>query len=270
MHELQAMDLARRSILIALQLSLPILLLSLVVGVIVSLVSGRDADSGADADVRAQDHRSGAGPGRAGAVDAAHDRRVHGRAVRQPADDDPLGGFPMFDLAAFSADSFWAFLQVFARVSALFVTAPVFGSREIPTQVKAGLAGHPVAGPAAAGQDDAGATVPATVFGMAAMLLGQALIGLLIGLVVSLLFVAVRIGGDLIDYQMGFTQAATFNPQFNETVSPIAELSVPLRPRAVFDRQRPLAAAGVPGAVVRQAARGAVLARGADRDRSPT
>lgn len=37
MHELQAMDLARRSIMIALQLSLPILILSLVVGVIVSL-----------------------------------------------------------------------------------------------------------------------------------------------------------------------------------------------------------------------------------------
>ena len=37
MHELQAMDLARRSIMVALQLSLPILLLSLVVGVIVSL-----------------------------------------------------------------------------------------------------------------------------------------------------------------------------------------------------------------------------------------
>ena len=37
MHELQAMDLARRSILIALQLSMPILVLSLVVGVVVSL-----------------------------------------------------------------------------------------------------------------------------------------------------------------------------------------------------------------------------------------
>jgi len=37
MHELQAMDLARRTILIAMELSMPILLLSLVVGVIVSL-----------------------------------------------------------------------------------------------------------------------------------------------------------------------------------------------------------------------------------------
>jgi len=46
----------------------------------------------------------------------------------------------MPDLATFSAGSLWAFFQVFTRVSALFVTAPVFGSREIPTQVKAGLA----------------------------------------------------------------------------------------------------------------------------------
>lgn len=128
----------------------------------------------------------------------------------------------MPDLATFSAGSLWAFFQVFTRVSALFVTAPVFGSREIPTQVKAGLAAilSLVLLPPVRATLQPGA--PATVFGMAAVLLGQALIGLLIGLVVSLIFVAVRVAGDLIDYQMGFTQAATFNPQFNETVSPIA------------------------------------------------
>lgn len=37
MHELEAMDLARHAIMIALQLSMPILLLSLAVGVVVSL-----------------------------------------------------------------------------------------------------------------------------------------------------------------------------------------------------------------------------------------
>ncbi len=129
----------------------------------------------------------------------------------------------MFDLAAFSTEQFWAFLQVFARVSALFVSAPVFGSREIPATVKIGLAGLlslvllPIVRPALDGQ-----TMPETVYVMAAKLAGQTIIGLLMGLVVSLLFVAVRIGGDVLDYQMGFTQAATFNPQFNETVSPIA------------------------------------------------
>jgi len=128
----------------------------------------------------------------------------------------------MFDLAAFSADSFWAFLQVFTRVSALFVTAPVFGSREIPTQVKAGLSAIISLVLLPLVKTTLGTAAPTTVYSMAVVLLGQALIGLMIGLVVSLIFVAVRVGGDIIDYQMGFTQAATFNPQFNETVSPIA------------------------------------------------
>lgn len=128
----------------------------------------------------------------------------------------------MYDLAAFSAESFWAFLQVFVRVSSLFVTAPVFGSTEIPPQVKIGLSGILSLVLLPLVKSTLGTTPPTTLYGMAAILLGQALIGLMIGIVVSLIFVAVRVGGDLIDYQMGFTQAATFNPQFNETVSPIA------------------------------------------------
>jgi len=129
----------------------------------------------------------------------------------------------MFDIAAFSANSFWDFLQVFARVSALFVTAPVFGSREIPAQVKAGLSGILSLVMLPLVKTTLSATVPPTVYLMAATLLGQVLIGLLIGMVVSLLFTAVRVGGSIVDYGMGFTQASTFNPQFNETVSPIAD-----------------------------------------------
>ena len=128
----------------------------------------------------------------------------------------------MFDLAAFSADSFWAFLQIFTRVSALFITAPVFGAQEVPAQVKVGLSAILSLVLLPLVKSTLTATVPGTVFGMAEVILGQGLIGLLIGFVVSLLFVAVRMGGSLIDYQMGFTQAATFNPQFNESVSPIA------------------------------------------------
>jgi flagellar biosynthetic protein FliR len=126
------------------------------------------------------------------------------------------------DLAAFSAAQFWVFLQIFARVSALFISAPVFGAREIPATVKVGLSAIlslvllPIVG---ATLDP---VVPSTLYVMVGNLVGQVLIGLLIGLIVSLLFAAVRVGGDVIDYQMGFTQASTFNPQFNDTVSPIA------------------------------------------------
>ena len=128
----------------------------------------------------------------------------------------------MPDLAAFSAASLWAFLQVFARVTALFVSAPVFGSSQIPPQAKIGLAGILSLALLPIVRATLMPGAPPALGPMVGALLGEVLIGLLMGLVVSLLFFAVRLGGDLIDYQMGFTQAATFNPQFNELVSPIA------------------------------------------------
>lgn len=129
----------------------------------------------------------------------------------------------MFDLAAFSATSFWTFLQIFARVSSLFVSAPVFGAREVPATVKVGLSAVLSLTLLPLVKSTLAVGIPATLYATVGILLGQVLIGLLIGFVVSLVFSAVRVGGSLIDYQMGFTQAATFNPQFNETVSPIAD-----------------------------------------------
>jgi flagellar biosynthesis protein FliR len=126
------------------------------------------------------------------------------------------------DLAFFSTVTFWSFLLVFARVSALFVSAPVFGSPSIPAQVKAGLALIitfvlvPVVKPSL------GTVVPPTLYAGVGAVVGQVVIGLVIGFVVSLMFEAVRVGGGILDYQMGFTQAAVFNPQFNETAAPVA------------------------------------------------
>jgi len=128
----------------------------------------------------------------------------------------------MNELAAFSTISFWTFILVFARVSALFVSAPVFGSPSIPAQVKVGLslvityALVPVVRPTL------GSVVPTTLYDGVVAIAGQIVIGLVIGFVVTLLFEAVRIAGGILDYQMGFTQAAIFNPQFNEAVSPVA------------------------------------------------
>ena len=128
----------------------------------------------------------------------------------------------MGDLAGYSVETFWAFIQVFARVTALFHTAPVFGATEVPRQVKVGLSAIisfvlvPIVKPSL------GHTVPASLYATIGMLVGQIVIGLAMGFVVSLLFDAVRVAGNILDYQMGFTQAALFNPQFGETVTPIA------------------------------------------------
>jgi flagellar biosynthetic protein FliR len=128
----------------------------------------------------------------------------------------------MHELAAFSTVTFWAFLLVFARVSALFVTAPVFGSSSIPIQTKVGLAliltfvMVPSVTPAL------GTVVPIGAYAGVAAIIGQVIIGIAIGFVVSLTFEAVRVAGNLLDFQMGFSQAAVFNPQIADTVTPVA------------------------------------------------
>ena len=129
----------------------------------------------------------------------------------------------MFDnLTAVSAGEFWRFLQVFARVTSLFVSAPVFGNREVPSQVKIALSAVISFAILPVVRTTLDKQVPADLYSTVNTLLCQIAIGLLIGLVVSFLFVAVRVAGGIVDYQMGFTQASTFNPQFNETVSPIS------------------------------------------------
>lgn len=105
----------------------------------------------------------------------------------------------------------WGFFQVFLRVVALFSVAPVFGAREVPPQVRIALAllFALVIYPLVAAQV---APVPQDLFDLAAAALRETSIGLLMGLVVSLLFQAALVAGDLMDLQMGFGMAAVFNP----------------------------------------------------------
>ena len=105
----------------------------------------------------------------------------------------------------------WGVLQVFLRIAALFVVAPVFGAREIPPQVKIALALllalvlYPLVGGFLG-------PVPVDLWGVIAGALAQTAIGLLMGLIVSLLFQAVLVAGDLMDLQIRFGMAAVFNP----------------------------------------------------------
>jgi flagellar biosynthetic protein FliR len=128
----------------------------------------------------------------------------------------------MSDVGQFAATAFWAYLQVFARVSAVVVTAPVFGNAQVPAQVKVGLSLILTFALTPLVRSTLGDSALVTLGESVGALAGQVAIGLLIGFVVSLILEGVRVGGSILDLQMGFTQAAVFNPQFNETVAPIA------------------------------------------------
>ncbi len=115
------------------------------------------------------------------------------------------------ELTAVTTAQAWGFFQVFLRLIALFAVAPVFGSREVPVPVRIGLAlvlslaVYPLVSQSVA-------PVPTDMFLLLAAALRETVIGLLMGAIVSLLFSAAVMAGDLMDIQMGFGMAAIFNP----------------------------------------------------------
>ena len=108
------------------------------------------------------------------------------------------------------------FLLMFARITGIFTSAPVFGSHNIPVVVKAGLSllmtymmlplffnNQPV---------------PDGFFSYILMVIGEFLLGLIIGFASSLIFSGVQMAGHLLDIQIGFGIVNTMDPQFGQQI----------------------------------------------------
>lgn len=101
-------------------------------------------------------------------------------------------------------------LLTLMRVSIVMFMLPVFSTQNIPAQVKAAatlvfslalwphLAIH--------------AVMPAHPFDVALMLLGEVVIGLVLGMSVNFLFMGIQAGGELLGFQMGFTMINFADP----------------------------------------------------------
>ncbi len=105
------------------------------------------------------------------------------------------------------------FLMVMVRFSGLLVSAPVLGSRNVPVVAKVGLAGL--------GAMLVTPTIPLlaqvlpdAALAFALIAAGEFLIGLAIGFVMTLIFAAVQVGGQIMDLQTGFGMMNVFNPAF--------------------------------------------------------
>lgn len=112
-------------------------------------------------------------------------------------------------LEMININSLPVFLLIFVRVIAFFVTLPLFSYRTIPVPFKVGfsffLAWIMFY------------TVDSTAIPVDGMylflLLKEALVGLLIGLIAYIILSAVQIAGGFIDFQMGFAIANVVDPQ---------------------------------------------------------
>lgn len=117
---------------------------------------------------------------------------------------------------------FWAFLLIFARVTALFVTAPVFGSRSAPLQTKIGLAAllslalMPLVAPQVG-------SAPADLLPLIGQLAAETAVGLCLGFLVMLLMAALQMAGQFIDTQMGFGIINILNPLSEQQSSALGQ-----------------------------------------------
>ncbi|WP_456271532.1 flagellar biosynthetic protein FliR [Bacillus sp. AK031] len=101
------------------------------------------------------------------------------------------------------------FLLVFMRVSAFFVTLPLFSYRSIPAQHRLGFAA--VISWMMYYTID---TAPFVIdFAYILLVMKEAMIGLLLGFAAYMIISAIQVAGSFIDFQMGFAIANVIDPQ---------------------------------------------------------
>lgn len=101
------------------------------------------------------------------------------------------------------------FLLILVRITAFFVTLPLFSYRTVPTLFKIGLSVF-LALVMVPTVEVSGLTIDGMYI---ILLLKELVIGLLIGFIAYLILSAVQVAGGFIDFQMGFAIANVVDPQ---------------------------------------------------------
>jgi flagellar biosynthetic protein FliR len=105
------------------------------------------------------------------------------------------------------------FALVLMRISGIMLTAPIYGSSAVPARIRAGLAVtiafvmFPTVAPQLPTEVSLATALPGAF--------GELLIGLIIGLTLSLVFAGVQLAGMVIGQQAGLALGQVFNPVLN-------------------------------------------------------
>jgi flagellar biosynthetic protein FliR len=118
---------------------------------------------------------------------------------------------------------FLIFTLVLVRTGGLVMTAPIFGYRGIPLRVRIVLA---VALSLLVTSVCLGTSLPPIdgLGGYGRMLANEALLGMLLGIGVSILLAGVQVAGQLISQLSGISLGNVFSPGLGENVSPVSQL----------------------------------------------
>ncbi len=119
-------------------------------------------------------------------------------------------------------DQFQTFLVVTSRVAGFISAIPVFFATQTPARVKTGLV-FAVALTLFPIMADAVPQISFSPGPFLFLIIGELLLGLLLGLIARLIFTAVEFGATVIGYQMGFAAANVFDPQGERQVALISQ-----------------------------------------------
>ncbi len=122
------------------------------------------------------------------------------------------------DIFAFNATDLMSFFLTFFRVSIIVFLLPFYGGESIPAQVKGALC-LVLAFALWPRLSFAGSYFPAHPLGIGLLLLGEAILGLMLGLCVHFVFAAIQTAGEFMGYQMGFTMVTVMDPMSGSQTS---------------------------------------------------
>jgi len=131
------------------------------------------------------------------------------------------------DFIPFGVEQIEYFLLIFVRIVTIIALLPVFGSQQIPLQIKIGLSlllsvilfscimenSTPL-------QDQFSLTV------FALLVIKEVMVGLIMGFVSSFLFTAVQFAGRMVDTEMGFGFVELADPFTDEPTTVLGQLQV--------------------------------------------
>jgi len=120
------------------------------------------------------------------------------------------------------SSQFLVFTLVLTRVSGLAIVAPVYGTNEVPAQVR-GLLAFALALLLTPAQLGVAIDPPRTILNYLVLIGGEVLIGLTLGVGVLILFSGVQLAGQVIAQMSGLSLADVFNPGFDTSVPLISQ-----------------------------------------------
>jgi flagellar biosynthetic protein FliR len=137
-----------------------------------------------------------------------------------------ITGFQTFiqdmDIPLIPVEQFQIFLIVTARVAGFIGAIPVLSSAQTPMRLKTALvfATSLTLFPLMSGAVTVVSFAPLPFL---LLIVGELLLGVLLGLIARLIFTAVEFGATVIGYQMGFAAANVFDPQSKKQVALISQ-----------------------------------------------